>query len=40
MGGMEWAALETVAEMLGVEDVELFVVRLTTIRDWQNENRN
>jgi hypothetical protein len=40
MGGMEWAALDTVAALLGIEDVEPFVVRLIAIRDWQNENRN
>jgi hypothetical protein len=33
MGGLDWTALPTVAEMLGVEDVELLIVQLTTIRD-------
>lgn len=40
MGGLEWPALETVADMLGVEDVESFVVRLVAIRDWQQQNRD
>ena len=35
MGGMEWAALPVVVEMLGVEDVGKLVVGLTAIRDWQ-----
>ena len=40
MGGLDWAALPTVAAMLGIEDIEPLVVRLTTIRDWQAENRS
>lgn len=40
MGGLDWAALETVAALLGVEDIEPFVVRLVAIRDWNAENRD
>lgn len=40
MGGLDWAALPIVAAMLGIEEPELFVARLTTIRDWQAENRS
>jgi hypothetical protein len=41
MGGViDWQALPVVAEMQGVDDIETFVARLTTIRDWQQENRD
>lgn len=40
MGGLDWQALETVAAMLGAEDVESLVVRLVAIRDWQQQNRD
>lgn len=33
MGGLDWAALPIVAEMLGIDDVEKLVVQLVTIRD-------
>lgn len=39
MGGLEWAALETVTDVLGINDIEALIEDLTTIRDWQN-NRN
>lgn len=34
MGGMDWQALPVVAEMVGVTEIEPFIVRLTAIRDW------
>lgn len=37
MGGIDWAGLPVVAELLGVEDVELLVEQLTAIRDHQRE---
>ena len=38
MGGeLNWSALPIVAEMLGVEDVELLIAELSAIREWQNE---
>lgn len=33
MGGLDWAALPIVAEMLGIEDVETLIMQLTIIRD-------
>ncbi len=36
MGGMDWTALELVAEMLGVRDIESWIADLATIRDWHN----
>lgn len=39
MGGLDWAALPVVAEILGVRDIEALVDGVTTVRDWQN-NRN
>lgn len=36
MGGIEWGALEVVAEMLGVTDIEVLIVQLCAIRDHQN----
>jgi hypothetical protein len=38
MGGIDWAALPIVAEMLGITDVEPFVMRLVAIRDWWRDN--
>lgn len=35
MGGLEWAALETVADVLGVQDIEALIEDITTIREWQ-----
>ena len=34
LGGLEWAGLEVVAEMLGVRDIEGLVADLTVIRDF------
>ena len=34
MSGIDWAAMDTVAAMVGVEDPEAWIVGLTTIRDW------
>jgi hypothetical protein len=35
MGGrIDWAAMPTVVELLGIHDVELFIERLVTIRDY------
>lgn len=33
MRGLDWQALPTVCEMLGVDDVEPFVMQLIAIRD-------
>lgn len=34
MGGIDWAALPVVAEMLGIEDIETLVINLTEIREF------
>lgn len=36
LGGMDWAGLETVADMLGYEDMEMLVTQLQTIREFQS----
>lgn len=33
MGGLDWAALDTVCELYGIEDVENFIHQLAAIRD-------
>lgn len=38
MGGLDWAALPVVAEMIGFDDLELLITQLVTIRDWQRDN--
>jgi len=35
MGGLDWAALPTVADLFGVHDIETFVALLVAIRDDQ-----
>ena len=37
MGGIDWAALPVVAEMLGFSDIEKLIVQLVAIRDRQRE---
>lgn len=37
---LDWQALETVCALLGVEDVDMLVIRLAAIRDWAEDNRN
>lgn len=37
---LNWQAVELVAVLMGVEDIEEFVIRLAAIRDWQAENRD
>lgn len=38
MGGMDWAALPAVADLLGIVDVEMLVRALLIIRDHQRGN--
>jgi hypothetical protein len=33
MGGMDWQAIEPVCAMLGVEDVDMMILRLLEIRN-------
>ena len=40
MGGMDWAALPVIAEMLGVKNIDALIMDLTVIRDWQNRSRD
>lgn len=35
MGGIEWAALDSIAELLGVKDVDLLIRQLVVIRESQ-----
>ncbi len=35
MGGIDWAALPTVAELLGVQDMDILIYQLIAIRDYQ-----
>ncbi len=37
LGGLDWAGLPVVAEMLGIEDVESLVRSLITVRDYQRK---
>lgn len=37
MGGIDWAALPVIAEMLGIYDIETLVLQLVAIRDAQRE---
>jgi hypothetical protein len=37
MGGLDWAALPIVAEIIGVNDIESFVELLVLIRDKRRE---
>lgn len=37
MGGIDWAALPVICEMLGIEDVETLIVQLVAIRDHQDD---
>ena len=37
MGGIDWAALPVIAEMLGIDDIETLVLQLVAIRDAQRE---
>lgn len=37
MGGIEWGALPTIVEILGVEDIELLIRQLGAIREHQHK---
>ena len=38
MGGLDWAAVPIVAELLGIHDPEPWIVQLVALRDWQHDN--
>ena len=40
MGGLDWAGLPIVVEMLGISDPEQLIAHLVAIRDHQNHNRS
>ncbi len=40
MGGIDWAGLPIVCELLGVSDPEQLITHLVAIRDHQNANRS
>jgi hypothetical protein len=35
LGGLEWAGIDRVADILGIDDREALVAGLITIRKWQ-----
>jgi len=37
MGGLDWKAMDTVTELLGIRDIDALIGDLVTIRDWQKE---
>jgi len=37
LGGLDWAGLPIVVDILGIRDVEMLIVQLNTIRDRQRE---
>lgn len=37
MGGMDWFALPIVADLLGVQDIEILIAQLVAIRDSEKE---
>lgn len=39
MDGLNWAALEPVAEMLGITDMESFIAQLVALRDWKRDQQ-
>lgn len=38
MGGLDWAAIPTVADLIGIHDIEMLITQLVAIRDWQRDN--
>lgn len=38
MGGIQWDALPIIIELLGIDDVALFIEHLTIIRNYQNRH--
>ena len=40
MGGMDWAGLPIVAELLGIDDIDALVHRLMTIKAWRPDGDN
>lgn len=37
MGGIDWAGLPLVAELLGVDDLETLIMQLIVIRDFDEQ---
>ena len=38
MGGLDWAGLPIVAELLGIDDIESLVHRLMNIKAWRPDS--
>lgn len=38
LGGLEWAGIPLVAELLGYEDVEILITQLQAIRKFQDDS--
>lgn len=40
MGGqIDWAGLPMIADILGLDDLELLIEQLSALRDWQHGNQ-
>ena len=37
MGGLDWIAMDTVTELLGIRDIDALIGDLVTIREWRKE---
>jgi hypothetical protein len=40
LGGLDWAGLESAADLFGIVDMDLLIHRLVEIRRWQQEETN
>lgn len=36
MGGLDWAALPVITELLGITDIELYIEQLLAIREFKS----
>lgn len=40
MGGLDFTALPVISEMLGITDIDLFIIQLVAIRDHMKAQQN
>lgn len=38
LGGLDWQGIEAVAELLGIEDVDMLIHQLAALRDYQRKD--
>lgn len=38
-GSIDWAGLPLVADLLGIEDLEVLITQLAALRDWQQQQK-